>query len=60
MVRCPNCGSTAQPELLDTWYHEDGDKITVERLLHCGCGQHFATLQTYRRDGDEEIDNPCM
>ena len=29
MVKCPNCGSTAQLELLDNWYHEDGDTIVI-------------------------------
>ena len=56
MVRCPNCGSTAQLELLDTWYHEDGDTIVVERLLLCGCGQDFFTLQTYHCTDPEEND----
>lgn len=56
MIKCPNCGSTAQLELLDTWYHEDGDTIVVERLLTCGCGQDFYTLQTYHSTDPEEND----
>ena len=60
MIKCPNCGSTAQIELIDTWYHEDGPTIVVERLYHCGCGRDFTTLQIYRSDDIEEIDNPCM
>ena len=56
MVKCPNCGSTTQFELLDTWYHEDGDTIVVERLLVCECGRDFYTLQTYHSTDPEEND----
>ena len=55
MIKCPNCGSTAQVELLDVWYHEDDDTIIVERLYHCGCGKDFVTNQSYTPHDIEEV-----
>lgn len=57
MIKCPNCGSTAQTEPLEVQYYEDGWSIYVERWYHCGCGQGFTTSTTYKSDGDEEITN---
>ena len=41
MIRCPNCGSTAQPKVVATEYNEDGWTIEVVRTYKCGCGQTF-------------------
>jgi hypothetical protein len=56
MVKCPNCGSSAQVEEFDTLYHEDGEVIIVERRYHCGCNHYFHTLQTYKAIDIEEED----
>ena len=56
MIKCPNCGSSAQIELIDRWYHEDDDIIIVERLYHCGCGKDFYTNQPYALYDIEEVD----
>ena len=56
MVKCPKCRNSTQFELLDTWYHEDGGTIVVERLYACECGQDFYTLQTYHSADPEEND----
>lgn len=47
MVKCPNCGSTAQITLIDR-YHYDKKKIAEE--YECKCGaivvQHYALVTT--------------
>lgn len=47
MIKCPNCGSTAQVEVIDTNYYEDGWEIEVERFYACGCGCNFIGRATY-------------
>ena len=41
MIKCPNCGSSAQSKVVDTKYTEDGWTIEVVRTYKCGCGQMF-------------------
>lgn len=41
MVRCPNCGSTAQVKVVNTEYNEDGWDLEVVRVYKCRCGQMF-------------------
>jgi transcriptional regulator NrdR family protein len=60
MIKCPKCGSTAQIEVFEEEYHEDGWEIIAVRWYSCGCGRKFTTLTTYHSNGDEEIDNPCV
>lgn len=57
MIKCPNCGSSAQLNNFETEYQEDGWTITVVRWYRCGCGRGFTTLTTYESKGDEEIDD---
>ena len=44
MIRCPNCGSTAQVELV--W--EDRSSYDTESVKEyvCGCGCHFEAIFT--------------
>ena len=56
MIKCPNCGSTAQPKLISTKYEEDSDMICVYRTYMCGCGKQFTTTQCYGTIGEEEED----
>lgn len=41
-IKCPNCGSTAQPELM--W--EDFDSYSTKTIKEyiCGCGCHFEVI----------------
>ena len=57
MIKCPNCGSTAQVKLLSAKYEEDDDMVTVSRLYHCGCDKAFSTIQCYGAIGEEEKDD---
>jgi DNA-directed RNA polymerase subunit RPC12/RpoP len=55
MIKCPNCGSTAQFDPFEVQYHEDGEIIIVERWYRCDCGRGFVTATTYKSDADEKI-----
>lgn len=53
MIKCPNCGSTAQTTLMDRYHYGEG-KIAEE--YECGCGAkvvlHYelATTVVYAED----------
>ena len=57
MVKCPNCGSTAQVRKYDWDIHFDNDEeITIYRDYVCkGCGHYFRAEQLYRADGWEMV-----
>ena len=52
-MKCPTCGSSAQPKLIDTDYRENGR--TIEKICHykCGCGTDFMTVTMYENTGVE-------
>ena len=54
-MRCPNCGSSAQPKILETEYHEDGWSIEVIRTYKCGCGCIFTGTSYYISQEQYEI-----
>ena len=54
-MKCPNCGSTAQVELIDTYYNEDGWTIEVVHIYECGCGQAFTGTAHYTCQEGYEI-----
>lgn len=41
MVKCPNCGSTAQVKQLDEKYTRLPTVIMTDILCKCGCGHKF-------------------
>lgn len=55
MIKCPNCGSTAQPEVIETDYVENGWTINRIATYQCGCGCQFQTVATFESDGDEML-----
>lgn len=55
MIKCPNCGSTAQPEVIETDYVENGWTINRIATYQCGCGCQFQTVATFESDGIEEV-----
>ena len=55
MTRCPNCGSTAQPTIVDTEWVEDGWTVRKLTTYQCGCKHLFMTSTTYQSDGYEEV-----
>ena len=56
MLKCPNCGSTAQPKVYETAFVEDGWTITKYTTYECGCGHFFTTQIYYISDGYEEVE----
>lgn len=40
MVKCPNCGSTAQVRCIGGPFLSDNKRILSENF-NCGCGAHF-------------------
>lgn len=57
MIKCPNCGSTAQIKLLKTNYQEDGWTIIRTDTYWCGCCCQFDVSARFESDGYEVIDN---
>ena len=50
MIKCPNCGSTAQPKLQKIEEEElTCYTIEVTRTYKCGCGQVF-TAKEYKNN----------
>ena len=43
MIKCPNCGSTAQPKPIDRQIAGRMDSPTLETTYKCGCGRLFVT-----------------
>ena len=54
MIKCPNCGSTAQAKLLSTTYVESLGEVCATRYYKCGCGKSFNTTQWYEPDDEGE------
>lgn len=55
MIKCPNCGSTAQPEVIATDYIEDGWTINRITTYQCGCGCQFEASAIFKSDGVETL-----
>lgn len=41
-IKCPNCGSTAQVELV--WADRSSYSTTHTKEYECGCGCHFEVI----------------
>ena len=55
MIKCVNCGSSAQLRVVKTDYNEDGWTISVVRHYECGCGAHFTGESWYQSEGFEVL-----
>ena len=42
-MKCPNCGSTAQPLLIDHETYVWKEIVSVYLIYECGCGCRFAS-----------------
>lgn len=54
MIKCPNCGSTAQLMMRDSEHFLWRDQITIYITYSCGCGHTFVTKETYERDEEKQ------
>lgn len=47
MIKCPNCGSSAQPKLVANEYHYTiKNKMEVVHRYKCGCGCKYKIILT--------------
>ena len=49
MIKCPNCGSTAQVRMTNIWK----DEISIYINYSCGCGHSFVTKETCEKDEEK-------
>ena len=58
MVKCPNCGSSAQIKVIDVEFEADHFGIIQYKTYECGCGRLFLTRTYYKASSNEIIDDP--
>lgn len=58
MIKCSNCGSTAQVRVFDVEFEEDLWGAIRYKTYLCGCGRMFITRTYYRESSSEIIDIP--
>lgn len=56
MIKCPNCGSTAQVKVIDRQVAEGKYQPNLETTYKCGCGRMFLTLTPIRMTDEIIID----
>lgn len=56
-IKCPNCGSTAQPKLV----REDHDNYSTEKVKEyiCGCGCKFEATFELKKIKTLKVEAPC-
>ena len=47
MIKCPNCGSTAQVKVIGVEFEDDPFGVIRYKDYKCGCGHLFATRTYY-------------
>lgn len=57
MIKCPNCGSSAQVEVIDVEFESDPFGIIQYKTYKCGCGRLFLTRTYYKASSNEIIDD---
>lgn len=57
MVKCPNCGSTAQVKVIDVGIVEDPCGAIRFKTYKCGCGHIFTTRTYYTQSSNEMVDD---
>ena len=56
MIKCPNCGSTAQHYVVEAVFEEQGDHIIKYTTYHCGCKHSWLTSTVYKQEGEECVE----
>ena len=57
VVKCPNCGSTAQIQLIDCEVEAIHDRGDVDLTYRCGCGRGFVIRAPFKaEDGEMYVD----
>lgn len=60
MVKCLNCGSTAQVRVIDVEFEEDPCGAIRYKTYKCGCGRIFLTRTYYSESSNEMVDDPIL
>ena len=55
MIKCPNCGSTAQPYIEDVSFDYDETTASVVYSYRCGCGKRYSTIIVYETEKGEQL-----
>ena len=58
MIKCPNCGSSAQVRIFDDEFEDDPCGAIRYKTYLCACGRMFITRTYYKESSNEIIDNP--
>ena len=56
MIKCPNCGSTAQVQLISHDTYIWSEQIDIYLTYRCGCGKAFVTRTVTNRANEELCD----
>ena len=57
MIKCPNCGSTAQVRVIDVEFGDDPCVAIRYKTYKCGCGRIFTTQTYYTESSNEMVDD---
>ena len=60
MVKCPNCGSTAQMKVIDVEFEDDPFGAIRYKTYKCCCGRIFLTRTYYQASSNEIVDDPDL
>ena len=60
MIKCPNCGSTAQVKTIDVEFEDDHFGVIRYKTYKCGCGRIFLTRTYYQASSNEIVDDPNL
>lgn len=55
MIKCPNCGSTAQPFIEDVNFDYDETTASVVYSYRCSCGKRYSTIIIYETEKGEQL-----
>ena len=56
MIKCPNCGSTAQVKMVNYEPYLWERELALYIDYKCGCGKCFTTRQIFERKEEEILD----
>lgn len=49
MVKCPNCGSTAQVKFENLYFQNGVRQVERTKVFSCGCGCFFKVVETFSK-----------
>ena len=58
MIKCPNCGSSAQVKVIDVEFEDGPFEVIRYKTYKCGCSRLFLTRTYYKASTNEIIIDP--